>query len=143
MRLATDENLNNDIVRGLLRGRPESDVVRIQDVGLSGADDPTGDRVNAGVAATAFLETWMEKMPANPALEDPEPLRDEVKGLMRFAQSLKEQGADTSEVDGLIEDGTRGAPQGAAISPPTHRPTGLERRRPTRSHEVAADTTWP
>ena len=35
--LAADENF----VRGLLRRRPDIDIVRIQDVGLSGADDPT------------------------------------------------------------------------------------------------------
>jgi len=39
--LAADENLNNDIVRGLLRRNPDLDIVRIQDVGLAGADDPT------------------------------------------------------------------------------------------------------
>jgi len=41
LRLAADENFNNDIVRGLLRRKPELDIVRIQGVGLSGADDPT------------------------------------------------------------------------------------------------------
>ena len=41
LRLAADENFNNDIVRGLLRRKPELDIVRIQDVGLSGAEDPT------------------------------------------------------------------------------------------------------
>lgn len=39
--LAADENFNNAIVRGLLRRRPEVDILRIQDAGLSGADDPT------------------------------------------------------------------------------------------------------
>ena len=39
--LAADENFNNDIVRGLLRRRPDLDIVRLQDVGLSGADDPS------------------------------------------------------------------------------------------------------
>ena len=39
--LAADENFNNDIVRGLLRHKPDLNIVRIQDVGLSGADDPT------------------------------------------------------------------------------------------------------
>ena len=39
--LAADENFNNDIVRGLLRRRPDLDIVRLQDVGLSGTDDPT------------------------------------------------------------------------------------------------------
>ena len=37
--LAADENLNNDIVRGLRRRKPNIDIVRVQDVGLSGADD--------------------------------------------------------------------------------------------------------
>jgi hypothetical protein len=41
LRLAADENFNNNIVRGLLRRNPNLDIVRIQDVGLSGADDPT------------------------------------------------------------------------------------------------------
>ncbi|MEJ5375593.1 MAG: DUF5615 family PIN-like protein [bacterium] len=41
LRLAADENFNNDIVRGLSRRKPDFDIVRVQDVGLSGADDPT------------------------------------------------------------------------------------------------------
>ena len=41
LRLAVDENFNNNIVRGLLRKQPGLDIVRLQDVGLSGADDPT------------------------------------------------------------------------------------------------------
>lgn len=41
LRLAADENFNGDIVRGLLRRNPQIDIVRIQDVGLSGADDPS------------------------------------------------------------------------------------------------------
>ena len=39
--MAADENLNNDIIRALLRRSPDLDLVRVQDVGLSGADDPT------------------------------------------------------------------------------------------------------
>jgi predicted nuclease of predicted toxin-antitoxin system len=35
-----DENFNNDIVRGLLRQKPDIDIVRVQDIGLSGAEDP-------------------------------------------------------------------------------------------------------
>jgi hypothetical protein len=35
LRLAADENFNNDIVRGILRRNPAVDIVRIQDVGLS------------------------------------------------------------------------------------------------------------
>ncbi len=41
LRLAADENFNNKIVRGLLHRKPDLDIVRIQDIGLSGADDPT------------------------------------------------------------------------------------------------------
>lgn len=40
LRLLADENFNNDIVRGLLLRQPDFDVVRVQDVGLSGVDDP-------------------------------------------------------------------------------------------------------
>ena len=39
--LLADENFDNDIVRGLLRRKPDLDIVRLQDVGLSGADDAT------------------------------------------------------------------------------------------------------
>jgi hypothetical protein len=38
--LVADENFNNDIVRGLLRKKPDLDIVRVQDVGLRGAEDP-------------------------------------------------------------------------------------------------------
>lgn len=41
LRLAADENFNYTIVRGLLRRAPQLDIVRIQDVDLSRADDPT------------------------------------------------------------------------------------------------------
>jgi hypothetical protein len=41
LRLAVDENFNNDILRGLLRRNPQLDVVRVQDAGLAGADDPS------------------------------------------------------------------------------------------------------
>lgn len=38
--LAADENFN-DIVRGVLRRNPDVAIVRVQDAGLSRADDPT------------------------------------------------------------------------------------------------------
>lgn len=40
-RFLADENFNNQIVRGVLRQNPGIDLVRVQDVDLSGADDPT------------------------------------------------------------------------------------------------------
>lgn len=39
LKLAADENFNNDVVRGLLRRRPDLDIVRIQDTELAGSDD--------------------------------------------------------------------------------------------------------
>jgi hypothetical protein len=41
LKFVTDENFNNTILRGLLRRNPHLDIVRVQDVGLSGADDLT------------------------------------------------------------------------------------------------------
>lgn len=41
LRLLADENFNNTIVRGVWRRNPDADLVRVQDVGLSGADDPS------------------------------------------------------------------------------------------------------
>jgi hypothetical protein len=40
MKFLVDENFDNTIVRGLLRRKSGLDVVRVQDVGLAGADDP-------------------------------------------------------------------------------------------------------
>mgnify|MGYP001588632836 CR=1 FL=1 len=40
LRLLTDENLDGNITRGLVRRLPGVDLVRVQDVGLSGVDDP-------------------------------------------------------------------------------------------------------
>ena len=39
LRLLADENFNGSIIRGLVRRQPAIDLVRVQDVGLSGADD--------------------------------------------------------------------------------------------------------
>ena len=40
LRLAADENFNNNIIRGLTRRMPEMNIVRVQDAELSGVDDP-------------------------------------------------------------------------------------------------------
>ena len=39
LRWLADENFNNDILRALFRRTPGIDIVRAQDVGLSGIDD--------------------------------------------------------------------------------------------------------
>lgn len=41
MKFLADENLDNNILRGILRRKPDLDLVRVQDVGLFGKDDPT------------------------------------------------------------------------------------------------------
>lgn len=40
IKLASDENFDGDIVRGLLRRVPELDLVRVQDADLAGSPDP-------------------------------------------------------------------------------------------------------
>lgn len=40
LRFLIDEDFDNDILRGVLRRQPELDIVRAQDVGLSGKQDP-------------------------------------------------------------------------------------------------------
>ncbi|HWJ36415.1 MAG TPA: DUF5615 family PIN-like protein [Steroidobacteraceae bacterium] len=40
IRLLADENFDYDIVRGMLRRRPELDLIRVQSVGLSETPDP-------------------------------------------------------------------------------------------------------
>jgi predicted nuclease of predicted toxin-antitoxin system len=41
LRLASDADFNGDVVRGLRHRQPDLDLVRVQDVGLRTADDPT------------------------------------------------------------------------------------------------------
>ena len=41
LQFLADENFNNQIVRGILRRNSNVDIVRVQDVGLAEADDPT------------------------------------------------------------------------------------------------------
>jgi hypothetical protein len=41
LRFLADENFNNKVLRGLHHRKLDLDIVRAQDVGLSGANDPT------------------------------------------------------------------------------------------------------
>jgi predicted nuclease of predicted toxin-antitoxin system len=40
MKFLADENFNNIMLAALLRRRPNIDIVRVQDIGLMGAEDP-------------------------------------------------------------------------------------------------------
>ena len=88
---AADENFNNDIIRGLLRRKPDVDIVRVQDVGLSGADDP------------AVLE-WA-------ADEGRVVLTHDVSTITRYAYERVEAG---KPMPGVFEV-SRGIPIGAVI----------------------------
>jgi hypothetical protein len=41
MKFLADENFDNRIVRGLLRRQPDLDIIRVQDLEIAGAHDPT------------------------------------------------------------------------------------------------------
>ncbi len=41
MKFAADENFNNDVIRGLLRRKPDLDIVRIQDTAIMSRSDST------------------------------------------------------------------------------------------------------
>lgn len=41
VKFLADENFKSAIFQGLRRQQPEIDIVRVQDIGLSGVDDPT------------------------------------------------------------------------------------------------------
>jgi hypothetical protein len=91
LQLAADENLNNDIVRGLKRRDPLLDIVRIQDTGLSGATDPE-------------LLAWA-------AREGRVLLTHDVSTLTRFAYERVKAGLP---MPGVIEV-SRAVPMGSAI----------------------------
>jgi hypothetical protein len=93
LRFLTDENFDSRILAGLRRRRPEVDILRVQDVGLIGAEDPVilawaaGDgrilmthdaatippyayeRVLAGVAMLGVIEVPFQ-MPIGEAIEE-------------------------------------------------------------------------
>jgi len=41
MKFLADENFDNTIIRGLERRQVDIEIVRVQDISLSGKDDPT------------------------------------------------------------------------------------------------------
>lgn len=93
LKFVADENFNNDILRGVHRRNQAIDIVRAQDEGLSGADDPimlewaaqagrlvlthdvstmtryAYDRVRAGQSMPGIVEVSRE-VPIGKAIED-------------------------------------------------------------------------
>jgi uncharacterized protein with von Willebrand factor type A (vWA) domain len=63
------------------------------------------DRIVAGTATIAFAETILEKLPSPQVrLEDPEQLREQIRGLLQFAKNVAATGGDRAEVEALIAD---------------------------------------
>lgn len=95
LRLLADENFNRDIVRGLLLRKPDLDLVRVQDVGLSGIEDPevlawaanndrillTHDRATMADFAFARVEAG-ELMPGVFLINDRMPIGSVVKEIL-------------------------------------------------------------
>ena len=99
LRLAADENFNNNIVRGLLRRKPDLEIARLQDVGLSGADDPTVLDWAASEGRVLFSH--------------------DVSTLTRYAYERVEAGKrmpGSFEADCNARDGTGWAPAGTSIT---------------------------
>ena len=67
MKFLADENFDYRIVRGLLRRRPEFDIVRVQDLEIAGADDPTvlGWAARAGRTLLTHDERTVPATPMN------------------------------------------------------------------------------
>jgi hypothetical protein len=104
IRFAADEDFDSDIFRALRRRLPEIDIVRVQDVGLGGADDPT---VLAWAASEArVLLTHDVSTMTRHALERVR-LGDHVPGVIAVHQRL----AIGDVVDDLVLVATCGAPE--------------------------------
>lgn len=64
-----------------------------------------GDRVVAGAATSSFLENALQDLLGGAgSWEDPEPLREEARGLLQLAKNLIAGGGDPAEVEGLLEE---------------------------------------
>jgi hypothetical protein len=91
LRLAADENFNGDIVRGLLRRNPKLDIVRVQDVGLSGADDPSVLKWAADqgrIVVTHDISTLAKHAFDRVAAGQPMPGVFEVKSVAPIGQTI-------------------------------------------------------
>ena len=99
LRFLADENFNNDVLRGVLRRNPDLDVVRVQDVGLQGLDDPSilEWAANEGrVLLTHDVETMTnfayervvaeKKMPGVFEIKRSLPLREVIDDLLLLAE---------------------------------------------------------
>jgi predicted nuclease of predicted toxin-antitoxin system len=110
LRLASDENFNEDAVRGLLLREPNLDLVRIVNVGLKSAEDPdvlawsaendrivlTHDRATMPDFAYARVASG-QSMPGVFVLNDRLPIRQMIDELL-----LVNACSDQAEWAGLV-----------------------------------------
>ncbi len=110
LRLLSDENLNGDMVRGLLLREPDLDLVRVQDVGLLGVEDPdvlawaaennriilTHDRTTMPDFAYARVSAG-EPMPGVFVVNDRMPTRQAIDEIL-----LTNQASEQTEWSGLV-----------------------------------------
>lgn len=110
LRLLTDENFNGDVLRGLLLRRPKLDLVRVQDVGLQGREDPdlltwaaeddrivlTHDRSTMPDHAYGRVANG-ESMPGVFVVSDRRPVREAIEELLMIDEC-----SEQSEWSGLV-----------------------------------------
>lgn len=135
-RLVADENFNNDLIRGALRRQPLVDIVRIQDVGLRGADDPsvlawaaqehrallTHDVTTLTNHAYTRISAGLS-MPGIFAVANNAPPRVIIDDILLLAEGSLE-----GEWEGTIQYLPHGTPRGATATSRRHRgmrPGGL------------------
>ena len=126
LRFAADENFNGKIVRGLQRRAPHLDLVRLQDVGLTGADDEavlawTADAGRillthdvATITAYAYQRLRAgQAMPGVIEVRSDLPIGDVIEDLLLLAES-----GFSSDVDGRSSISRSDAP-GNPKKPPS------------------------
>lgn len=109
LRLAFDENFNNDVLRGVQRRLPNLDAIRLQDA-ESGAEDPevlrwaaSQDRVVVTHDAATLIEFAYERvrrgerMPGVIEVPRQVPIRTAIEDLHLLAEL-----ADPSELEGRV-----------------------------------------
>lgn len=114
LRLAADENFNNDIVRGLLRRESKLDIVRVQDAGLSGADDPTvlaWAAREGRILLTHDVQTMTKHAYARVQAGEP------VPGLFEISRSIP-AGLVIADLLLLVESSVEGEWEGQVRYPP-------------------------
>jgi predicted nuclease of predicted toxin-antitoxin system len=99
LHLLADEDFNGDIVRGLLLRQSDFDIIRIQDAGLAGADDPeilawtaqndrivlTHDRATMPDFAYERLVAG-ERMPGMFVINDRSPIGQAIQEILLVAE---------------------------------------------------------